>query len=347
MQQTSNLDYLFLLKEIEELKGERLENVYQLGEKKFCLRFKGKDLVAELGEYAFLASRTPAPKVHPPAFVMLFRKHLRNARLTEAVQPNFDRLFELRFSNGFVLVFEMFSKGNLVLLDEERRIVRPFKFQEFASRKLKPGQEYKPPPLEKIHPLELNELPGEGEAVRSLSKHVALSPFYLEEACARAGVAFDQELGDLPASKKKALLEALKSLLGEGKAREARVYFSEGKPVAFAPFELKKLEGVEVRLFASFSQALEAFYSGQQEAVAAGKGKKDFVLVSQEAAVKEFAEKEARARRNAEWLQENTVLVQELLEAARKKKPLQSVLKRHGFKGEARLSGKKLVLQKK
>ncbi len=308
MQETGNLDVFFLSRELASLEGARLDNAYQCGEKDFRFRFGKKDLAVRLGEHAFLGERKPAPK-SPSQFAMLLRKHLRGKRVSSVNQIGFDRLLRVGFGEKS-LVFELFSKGNLLLL-EGGRIIRPFKFEEFSARTLKPGETYSPPPSPKEDP-RTAEFPSTGKAVPALSKALELPPFYLEEACARAGVGFKEELD---AKKAEAIREAALSLFSE--ARPV-VYFEEGKPVAFSPFPLKKMRGKEFKEFDSLSAALQEYYSFVSPSSV--EPKRDFVREQRLAAIKDFREKEGAAREAGDWLSANAFLVDQALELVRKGK---------------------------
>ena len=308
MQEMGNLDVFFLSRELASLEGARLDNAYQCGEKDFRFRFGKKDLVARLGEHAFLGERKPAPK-SPSQFAMLLRKHLRGKRVSSVGQVGFDRLLRVGFG-GKSLVFELFSNGNLLLLDGER-IVRPFKFEEFSARTLKPGETYSPPPSAKEDP-RTAEFPCKGKAVPALSKELELPPFYLEEACARAGVGFTEELD---AEKAAAIREAALSLFSE--ARPV-LYLGGGKPLAFSPFPLKKMGGKEFKEFDSFSAALEEYYSFVSPSGAAPE--KDFVREQRLKAITDFAVKEREAREAGDWLSANAFPVDRALELVKQGK---------------------------
>jgi predicted ribosome quality control (RQC) complex YloA/Tae2 family protein len=101
------------------------------------------------------------PKV-PPSFPMLLRKHLKNATVTEVRQHNFDRILEIDIQkeHRFTLVVELFSQGNIILLDESNQIILPLKHRHAQGRKITSKEEYHYPPERGIHPLnvELGEL---------------------------------------------------------------------------------------------------------------------------------------------------------------------------------------------
>ena len=102
----------------------------------------------------------------PPMFCVLLRKHLNGGILEAIEQPGFERMlvfiFRARDEMGFerkrTVVCEMMGKyGNLLLLDEEKKILgvlRPVDFTSSEKRQLLVGMTYELPPKQegKIDP---------------------------------------------------------------------------------------------------------------------------------------------------------------------------------------------------
>ena len=120
-----------------------------------------ESVLIDLKGFAFIAEKFPEAPKRPSSFAMLLRKHLSSAKLATVKQAGFDRIIEFTFStkNGSkTLIVELFGKqGNLLFLDENRKIIMPFKREEYAARKLARAETYSLPPSEKKHPLELVE----------------------------------------------------------------------------------------------------------------------------------------------------------------------------------------------
>lgn len=103
-----------------------------------------------------LLERKPRKLVaEPPAFVMLLRKHLEGARLTEVRQPPAERVLELGFrarteAEPVWLVLELMGRlSNIILRDERGTILgalHPVSAQVNAYRALVPNAPYRPPP---------------------------------------------------------------------------------------------------------------------------------------------------------------------------------------------------------
>ncbi len=322
----SNLDYFYQLKELEQLEGARLDGAYDYFGG-FRLRFRKEgvqwNLAIELGVRIHLTHKLPESQKEPSSFVKLMRGHLDNAVLEKAVQVNFDRIVSLKFSRGRTLVFEQLGKGNTLLLDEKGVIIRPMRGEEFSARKLRKGEIYSPPPNDKLHPLQLNNIsfsnPAEN-AVAALSKTVNLAPFYLEEATARAGYPKTTLAGEIDSAR---VVQAAKELLSQPIL--ATSYFdAEGAPAAFAPFPLKKLEGepYTTKNFPNFSEMLEDYYSNRFEGQVSGKSTAKVeeeknkllgALVQQKKALEEMVVQEQETRQAGEWIYSNYSTVEQIL----------------------------------
>ncbi|VVB67078.1 Uncharacterised protein [Candidatus Norongarragalina meridionalis] len=320
MQKMGNLDYYVLAKELAALEGGRINKIYSNGVFRLKLNRNGEvNFIAEAGVRAHLTKYVEEAPERPSDFVMLIRKRLDNAKIKSVKQTNFDRLLSFVFDakDGlFVLVFELFQNGNVVFCGSDDRIIDALKRETYAARALRPKQPYSPPPSNKKHPLELTEadIP-EGKAVAALAKAVNLPPFYLEEACSRAGQEYGAEIND-----KKAVVKALHSLFDEAKPC---VYYENGKPIAFSPFPLKKLGETEVRFFPSLSEAVDAYYSSverETKKVNPEHKKLLHLIETQKTALAEFGVREKEARASAEYIGAHLGEAEAALEKARRER---------------------------
>ena len=316
MQQLSNLDVFFLCREFtESLAGSRFVNFYETGG---VFRFKfnnGENLLLDLKKSVFLSRKFAEAEGSPSPFVVFFRKALDNARFAKASQVNQDRILCLEFEKKekFFVVLELFREGNILLCDSNWVIQEALNKAEYASRTLKKWRGYVHPPSGKknVEELAQGDLPAKGPLLPMLSKAVNLSPFYLEEACFRAGLAFDEKnVSEKDANK---LLESMKELFVDF---FPCVYYQEEKPVAFSVCRLKKMQAsIVAKAFPSLSAALAEYYS--QDFEVKKQSKQDFILGQQQAALGQLAEKSLEARQKAEWIYENFTLVEKLLGKAK------------------------------
>ena len=268
----------------EKILGTRVGKIYQhpSGEVILTLRRPGEDYQLLLcgGPHfprVYLTTRQRENPKTPPAFCMLLRKHLEGARLLSIRQPGVDRVLELVFEPGWsgkgqvqpALILEIMGRhSNLILVDELTNSIlgaqRTITGTMSRYRQVAPGLPYLPPPAH--GKLDLTRAPK--EEIESLAASMAgptdrefitalagIGPFTAKELAHRS-----QEIGPL-----ECLLELAQRL------RESSftpvVLGREGDPLGVCAINATYLPQDEVRVFASPSEALEAYYEARLTAV--------------------------------------------------------------------------------
>ena len=211
----------------------------------------------------------------PPMFCMLLRKHLTGARITEVIQPPFERMVtlcldaqdELGVVSRKRLILELMGKCvNLVLLDEDGRVLdclRRADYETNEKRPLLPGLFYNPPPAETkpcfftLSAEERRELWRNARAERETDKRIldtfsGLSPLICRELARSADV--------------EAAMDALAAMVEQESYRPTLLREgSKPRDFSFTPIrqygELVKNESHE-----SFSALLDAFYAQREKA---------------------------------------------------------------------------------
>ncbi|HJN69823.1 MAG TPA: NFACT family protein, partial [Candidatus Thalassarchaeaceae archaeon] len=162
--QSSSFDVARIVDELRGMIGVRARKAYQPHYEQVVLRLnqKGKpstDLVIVRGKRIYLSQRDRPMPTNPSPFAMKLRKHLSNSRLIEVNQLGFDRVISLTFEHGrgrLKLIIELFRDGNVLLLDDKDVIIQPLTHAKYASRSLKSGENYTPPPAT-VDPRNLNQ----------------------------------------------------------------------------------------------------------------------------------------------------------------------------------------------
>jgi len=256
------MDYLYLEKTVEELRGElqkrRLSSVSLTG-KKLTLTF-GKDLHLNAHfsnpNALFLSPEPVSTGSFPPL------SPLRGAYLKEVSLPYPDRVVELTFVKllsptefqKFHLILELTGRNaNLFLLDGERRIKFLLRPVLSSVRELSVRDEYRPPPLEKkpFEEITFGQVTPEG-IERGLYKHALfVSPLNAREIACIYG-----EVGDLR--------EAYRLFTEKhGQSTSAFLYYEGGRPAYLTTFPYCSLEGLRFKEFSGelpYSRAWEEFF---------------------------------------------------------------------------------------
>lgn len=288
------------------------------------------NLVVEAGKRFHLTKYPGEAPKFPQSFPALLRKYLSGGRIVDISQYDFDRIIEIHVQRGGemnILLVELFSKGNIVLLDAEKRIIQPLKSLSFKDRKVVRGELYELPPAQ-LSPVEaalddLKEMFASSEAdiVRTMATRMNMGGQYAEELCLSAGI--DK---NTPASKLddvtpvlNALQEVFKPLIAELKPH---IVFDGGKPIDVLPFELSQYGKNEKKYLSTFNEALDEYFSTKaevkKEAVKEEKkeaGLIDYRLQKQMQALQKFKDEEQKLVHKGELIYAHYPLCEGILKA--------------------------------
>ncbi|HMK54216.1 MAG TPA: ribosome rescue protein RqcH, partial [Methanobacteriaceae archaeon] len=277
MKPMSNVDVYAISQELQDiLKDARMQKAYQPTKDTVLIRFhvtgKGRvDLLMQAGVRVHTTQYPPPNPQVPPSFPMLLRKYLKNATVEEVRQHNFDRILEvvLQKEQRYRLVVELFSPGNIILLDEEDRIMLPLKRRLLRERKLAAHEEYHYPVEKGINPLnmELEDIKNlfsesDSDVIRTLARS-GLGGLYAEEVILRSGVDKKKATQELEEKEIENIYSSLLSIFQPLKDNNLHPQIIKGEKEDVLPLDLKSYEGKSNKTFESFNQALDEYYSSK------------------------------------------------------------------------------------
>ncbi len=215
-------------------------------------------LYFRMGNFLYAAPRLDMemPK-DPSPFAMKLRSALGNRRLEEVRQVAMDRLLVLEFEPdrsdeaSLRLFLELFGDGNAVLVRGDT-IEAPFTSRTWATRTIKRGEPFQPPPSGPdptgLSTADIGAMlrSTEEDLVHFLIRRCGLPPVHAEEVCSRLGrerkalpSSLGPEAGDLIARAIRDLLEELTK--GSG----AFIHFTDGAPELVEPVMLRSFLGTD------------------------------------------------------------------------------------------------------
>ncbi len=211
----ANLDIHWLINELDSAKDGWFQKIWKVdgGYKIRIHKEKNLDIIAIPPKAVFLTNYA-YPGIEPDKLVMKIRKELEKSKLVDIYQPNFDRIIVMEFNNGKKLVFELFSKGNIILVSEDGKTMVAERYETWRDREIRPHKEYKFPKSNGLDPTKMkfddfSEIFKENDIIRSLIKNVKLGNRYLEEACILSG---ENKTDKAPKNPKK-LYDTIRSML--------------------------------------------------------------------------------------------------------------------------------------
>ncbi len=260
------------------------------------------DVSARSARVHLLDERARRGVVGDTPFLLLARKRLRGARLTQVIQPGWERLLYLAFEHPeqgrSVLAAEIMGRwSNLVLNDGQGDVLaslRHFERSERSRRIVRPGRAYKPPPPQaRKLPVDLvreedvarllHQTPAGKPLWRALVAALAgLSPLAAREITFRAtGDALaDVSHPNLGPAGLMGVLDWFRTLPRQGGWAPTVALDENEQPAAFAPYELTHLGNLTP--YRSISAAARAFYAAALGADSyAGRRKQVLALVTQ------------------------------------------------------------------
>ncbi|ORD94156.1 NEMF [Enterospora canceri] len=135
-QKFSVLDVAACVNELKRiLVGKYMANFYSKKQKVYYIRFGSKDVLAV--EPGFRMHLTTLYESEINHFAKKLREHIRNYRVIDIFQYGFDRIIVFDLLK-YKLVFEFYSLGNIILIDNENTIVdlqRPIEQLNYAKGK--------------------------------------------------------------------------------------------------------------------------------------------------------------------------------------------------------------------
>lgn len=225
------------------------------------------DMIIEPGRRVHLTEMEYTTPQHPPSFAMLLRKHIQNTRLVKLRQPDLERIIELEFEGKEgrkTIIVELFGTGNLLLCDENRKIIKPHREQTWKHRELKAGQKYVPPPKrgKDISSITRNELrdalSGAPDLIRGLARNLNIGGQLGEEICARSNLEKEKDPSELTREELDAIYSTIKTLLTTEPSPQ--ILYDDGTPVGFVPFPFKIESNLKAEPLESFNKALDRYF---------------------------------------------------------------------------------------
>jgi len=261
------------------LKDARIDNIYQINPRTLLLKIRRSDqptayLLIEAGKRIHLTSYSSAKPAKPPSFCKALRKYLREGKIAEIGQYEFERivLIVVRGKSGeYQLISELFGEGNIILVGPENDIVQALKYRRMRDRNVIAKEKFVYPPPSGRNPINLKREDlekirdfGQLSVVRALTRFLSIGGLYAEEVLARAGVDKDVPCKDLEKEDLDRIFAQLKELLMEifEKTAKACIFVDEqSRWIDVAPMPLKKYAHLHCVTYGTLNNALDEYYA--------------------------------------------------------------------------------------
>jgi predicted ribosome quality control (RQC) complex YloA/Tae2 family protein len=345
-----------IVSELKFIEGSRIDKIYHPSKKHLILQLhvpgRGKTIIRILvGKLLFKTDIKPEA-AEPDSFCMFLRKQLGAARIIKLEQLGNERIVRIEFSGQIIMYIELFGKGNIILCDNEDKIINVEEKQVWKDRSLVKDELYKYPKKDydylSINAEQLKWLSEDKKIniVKLLAVELGIGGVYAEEICHIAGV--DKEAKQLDDEQSERIVQAIYEI--RSRNPEPSIVMEKGAVKDIVLFPLKIYEGYEFEKTSTYNEALDKIYSEQllyfEEAEKMQKyneklQKAQKIIDEQKKTINELQKKHEQNQKIAEKIYENYQIVNEILEElrkARKKFSLQEI--------NEKLKGHKITVSK-
>ncbi|MEK6901608.1 MAG: NFACT family protein [Nanoarchaeota archaeon] len=270
----SSMDVSAVVNELQFLVRAKVSQIYHRKEKEFDelllqlhVSGKGKQLLRIIsGKWMCLTSRKETI-IKPSGFSLLLRKYLDNAIITSVYQKDAERIvvFELEKEKKYSFIIELFSRGNVILIDEQQYIIGVLEEHTWKDRTLKAKEKYifpaSPVNWKTITAKELHTLLQKSEKknlATALAMEVGLGGLYAEEICARQHL----DKNKLPSE---ATSKDCSSFVEEVQNIQAQLKHPQGYVYAEGIFPIPLHDKDPVLMMETYSQALDTLVPMQKQ----------------------------------------------------------------------------------
>ncbi len=316
------IDLMYMLKELQQLVGGRMDKIYQMDDELYINIYvtnEGKKLLRVKQDKLWLTKNKPEFE-ELPHFAETLRRHIDNARIREIKQIGSERILEitLQKEETYKLYIELFSTGNIVL-EKEDKIIAALHERKWKDREIRRGRPYKlPPEMNDVFAItkeKVKEALKEEKAAKATAK-LGLGKDYAFEICTRAGIPLDQINADADR-----LMKSIKEILTS--EINPQVYYEDDKAVDATPmpFISKKQKNISTKTFSAAVDLIEE-KPVKKDKTLVETDKTAKIIKLQEKQIKEIKEKAAKEQRKGELIYEKYQELKEILEKIKNKEEL-------------------------
>jgi predicted ribosome quality control (RQC) complex YloA/Tae2 family protein len=257
----SAVDVRACVNELQSLLNGRVGKIYHYPPDELRIKIYAggrKDLVIEAGKRIHLTKFARESK-SPSSFAMLLRKNLEGGRIRRIEQHDFDRIVLIeveRKDRKNLLIVELFSKGNVILANEDMQTIMPLR--KFREKK------YSFPKRMNPADITLKALASiiEGREIVKILATKLLGGLYAEEVCLKARIDKNRRADELSKEEIARIFDAIKSTFSPALRNEFKphIVLSNAEYIDVLPIELQIYSDLDKKYFETFNEALDKFY---------------------------------------------------------------------------------------
>ena len=223
----AGIELVYLVKDIgEKTSGYYASNIWGINRNSllFKLHHPTKpDIMLMVSSIGMWITDKKIEPIEPNKMLRRLRSDLLRAKLTKIEQIGTERIAYFTFTNfekEFTLIVEFFGDGNIILCNEERKILALLHSIDVRHRRLRVGLEYAPPPEDGVDVLNLTkesfrELFSTSGIGKTIGRGLGLPKKYVEEIIRLSGIDPKKPSNEVTNEEFEALYEIITSTLSK------------------------------------------------------------------------------------------------------------------------------------
>ena len=223
----AGIELVYLVKDIgEKTSGYYASNIWGINRNSllFKLHHPTKpDIMLMVSSIGMWITDKKIETIEPNKMLRRLRSDLLRAKLTKIEQIGTERIAYFTFTNfekEFTLIVEFFGDGNIILCNEERKILALLHSIDVRHRQLRVGLEYAPPPEDGVDVLNLTkesfrELFSTSGIGKTIGRGLGLPKKYVEEIIRLSGIDPKKPSNEVTDGEFEALYEIITSTLSK------------------------------------------------------------------------------------------------------------------------------------
>ena len=223
----AGIELVYLVKDIgEKTSGYYASNIWGINRNSllFKLHHPTKpDIMLMVSSIGMWITDKKIEPIEPNKMLRRLRSDLLRAKLTKIEQIGTERIAYFTFTNfekEFTLIVEFFGDGNIILCNEERKILALLHSIDVRHRQLRVGLEYAPPPEDGVDVLNLTkesfrELFSTSGIGKTIGRGLGLPKKYVEEIIILSGIDPKKPSNEVTNEEFEALYEIITSTLSK------------------------------------------------------------------------------------------------------------------------------------
>ena len=223
----AGIELVYLVKDIgEKTSGYYASNIWGINRNSllFKLHHPTKpDIMLMVSSIGMWITDKKIETIEPNKMLRRLRSDLLRAKLTKIEQIGTERIAYFTFTNfekEFTLIVEFFGDGNIILCNEERKILALLHSIDVRHRQLRVGLEYAPPPEDGVDVLNLTkesfrQLFSTSGIGKTIGRGLGLPKKYVEEIIRLSGIDPKKPSNEVTDGEFEALYEIITSTLSK------------------------------------------------------------------------------------------------------------------------------------